>query len=261
MRQGTQNLPELFRILHLLIDDFNLFSDLSGTTESGPEKVDPGEVFHLDIPDMLWELAPGENQTLQGAHEVVKRFNEMPVMKDDALSAIFGQQTEIGIGGQDLEIPDVAAALDEVGQEKRRHRLMTGLHKQVRSMPGKGQGTARLKMGCDMIQILGFPGQFPEVMVMIAGNKNNLLKEFIPFRHDQLNKALKDHGGLILMAQGQFEDVPVQDQGGLLPIPVFRNQMPQTTDEPAHDRTGMKRINLLAGQIGQQAVFFTQVQV
>jgi hypothetical protein len=53
----------------------------------------------------------------------------MPVMKDDALSAIFGQQTEIGIGGQDLEIPDVAAASNEVGQEKRRHRLMTGLYK------------------------------------------------------------------------------------------------------------------------------------
>src|ERR1700681_1426898 len=91
----------------------------------------------------------------------------------------------------------------------------------------------------NIAQIPGLPGAFPDMVIVVAGKKENVLleKSFTVRWKDEFNEAFKDHGGLIDIGQSHFEDIAIKDERGLFRAFIVGNQLPQTkrqvTQNPA----------------------------
>src|SRR5216683_4211539 len=87
----------------------------------------------------------------------------------------------------------------------------------------------------NIVQVLSLPGALPDVMVMVAGEIEDVLvkKRLTILGKDEFNEALKDHRGLIDIGQSHFEDITVKDQCGLFRAFVARNNLPQAAHQLA----------------------------
>jgi hypothetical protein len=159
-------------------------------------------------------------------------------------------QTEVGIGRPDLEILDVTALTDKIGQIIGNDRRRVFFHEHIGGMPRFRQRIAGSEMMPDVICVLGLPRQLPEVMVVVAGDKDQFVKELIALRLDQFHKPLKNHCRLTVVGQCQFKNIAIENEGWLLPAPIGFNQTAQTIRQPNHDRAWTGGIDIPILQAG-----------
>src|SRR5215469_6545862 len=107
----------------------------------------------------------------------------------------------------------------------------------------------RVRGGIDLISgpqaakrlpVLGLPRAFPEMVVMIAGDIEDILlkKSLTVWRKDQFDEALKDHGGLMDISQGHFENIAIEDERRLFRVGMARDQLSQAGHKGTHYRAG-----------------------
>src|SRR6202163_551176 len=117
----------------------------------------------------------------------------------------------------------------------------------------------------NIAQIPGLPGAFPDMVIVVAGKKENVLleKSFTIRRKDEFNEALEDHGGLIDIGQSHFEDIAIEDECGLFRAFVARDKLPQTDRQLTQNRAGARGISFDTPRLdgGQYTIIRAEVHI
>ena len=165
----------------------------------------------------------------------------MSVSENGAAAMVFGEQGEIWIKCSDLDVLKMFVSIDDAIQEKRRDsdrcriELAFGRSKHAGRVIRNLQFAAgTLFWSLQIAHVLRLTRRFPKMMVMIAGNVEDVAEQPISFRgwQDQFDKPLEGHGREIVGGERQLENIAGQNQRGLPSLVlILIDMLSQTINE------------------------------
>jgi hypothetical protein len=237
--------------------------DVAAVAHGGPEEVDPAAVVRLELPGLDGAGAGRPEHRVEEGHHAVEGLNEVAVAEDDGPLSRPVDEAEVRVALLDGDRNAVgAASLGEDLDESIAHGNSLVRRQQVGGVTIAGLG-GRREIVFEHAEVAVVAATRPEVMVVVSRDEADVRRDRGVARPGpQCADELGEGGRSVLgSGEGQLEEVPQDDELGW--ILARAAEGPEALAQRRQERRGCGRIDALAvrGDIGQQAVERTQMEV